>query len=102
MLPPFLAAAGYIREAVEQMEGYHRLLCDPRTGLFHHIWNEDTGRFDRADYWGGASGWAVSRHGPDAAAPSRDGESLQAADSGHGTAAHPALEGVVLPGRTGT
>lgn len=29
MLPPFLAAAGYIREAVEQMEGYHRLLCDP-------------------------------------------------------------------------
>ena len=60
MLPPFLAAAGYIREAVEQMEGYHRLLCDPRTGLFHHIWNEDTGRFDRADYWGGASGWAVA------------------------------------------
>ena len=60
MLPPFLAAAGHAREAVEQMEGYHRLLCDPRTGLFHHIWNDGTGRFDRADYWGGGNGWAAA------------------------------------------
>ena len=60
MLPPFLAAAGHMQEAVEQMEGYHRLLCDSQTGLFRHIWNEDKGCFDRADYWGGGNGWAAA------------------------------------------
>ncbi len=60
MLPPFLAAAGYGKEAVEQLEGYHRLLCDPATGLFRHIWNEETGQFDRPAFWGGGNGWAAA------------------------------------------
>ena len=60
MLPTFLAAAGHAQEAVEQMEGYHRLLCDPQSGLFHHIWDAETGRFVRADFWGGGNGWAAA------------------------------------------
>lgn len=60
MLPTFLAAAGHAQEAVEQMEGYHRLLCDPQSGLFHHIWDAETGRFVRADFWGSGNGWAAA------------------------------------------
>ena len=60
MLPTFLAAAGHAQEAVEQMEGYHRLLCDPQSGLFHHIWDAEAGRFVRADFWGGGNGWAAA------------------------------------------
>lgn len=60
MLPPFLAAAGYVSEAVEQMEGYHRLLCDPETGLFHHIWDDEKREFIRPAFWGGGNGWAVA------------------------------------------
>src|SRR5699024_1958404 len=56
MLPTFLAAAGHAQEAVEQMEGYYRLLCDPQTELFHHIWDAEAGRFVRADFWGGGNG----------------------------------------------
>ena len=60
MLPTFLAAAGHAQEAVEQMEGYYRLLCDPQTELFHHIWDAEAGRFVRADFWGGGNGWAAA------------------------------------------
>ena len=60
MLPTFLAAAGHTREAVEQMEGYYRLLCDPQTGLFHHIRDAEAGRFVRSDFWGGGNGWAAA------------------------------------------
>ena len=60
MLPTFLAAAGHAQEAVEQMEGYYRLLCDPQTGLFHHIWDAEARRFVRADFWGGGNGWAAA------------------------------------------
>ena len=60
MLPTFLAAAGHTREAVEQMEGYYRLLCDLQTGLFHHIWDAEAGRFVRSDFWGGGNGWAAA------------------------------------------
>ena len=60
MLPTFLAAAGHAQEAVEQMEGYHRLLCDPQSGLFHHIWDAQAGCFVRADFWGGGNGWAAA------------------------------------------
>lgn len=60
MLPTFLAAAGHTQEAVEQMEGYYRLLCDPQTGLFHHIRDAEAGRFVRSDFWGGGNGWAAA------------------------------------------
>ena len=42
------------------MEGYYRLLCDPQTELFHHIWDAEAGRFVRADFWGGGNGWAAA------------------------------------------
>jgi rhamnogalacturonyl hydrolase YesR len=60
MLPPFLAAAGRHAEAVAQVRGTRDLLCDPRTGLYHHVWDEDLGRYARPQYWGVGNGWAAA------------------------------------------
>lgn len=63
--PPFFAALGRVTEdrkwtnlAIEQAEGYIRLLQDAKTGLFHHFFLE---RATRAYVlgWGRGQGWAL-------------------------------------------
>jgi unsaturated rhamnogalacturonyl hydrolase len=60
MAPPFLAAAGQPEEAVKQLLGYRTILRDPSTGLYRHIWDDDTKTFARGLYWGVGNGWAAA------------------------------------------
>ncbi len=58
MLPPFLAAAGYYKEAVDQLRGYWRYLYCKESQLLHHMWTG--GKISRAAFWGGGVGWALA------------------------------------------
>jgi unsaturated rhamnogalacturonyl hydrolase len=60
MAPPFLAAAGYPAEAVQQVEGMRKILWDGSERLFHHMWDDGEKRFTRAAYWGSGNGWAAA------------------------------------------
>ena len=60
MLPPFLAAAGEYDECLRQIRGYLKALLDPEKHLMRHMWNDGTGHFDRAAFWGSGSGWTVA------------------------------------------
>ncbi len=60
MLPPFLAVAGHPAEAMQQIRGYRRILHDPQSKLYHHIWDEDRQAFARQALWGSGNGWAAA------------------------------------------
>ncbi|MCK7482467.1 MAG: glycoside hydrolase family 88 protein [Candidatus Moduliflexus flocculans] len=60
MAPPFLAVAGAQAEAVKQVEGFRRLLWDPKAGLFSHIWDDGRKAFERKAFWGVGNGWAAA------------------------------------------
>jgi len=60
MLPPFLAVAGHPEEAVKQITGYRKILMDPQTHLYSHIWDEDKKEFIREAFWGVGNGWAAA------------------------------------------
>jgi rhamnogalacturonyl hydrolase YesR len=60
MAPPFLAAAGHPREAVQQIEGFRKRLLDPNTKLYSHIWDESKQEFVRRDFWGVGNGWTAA------------------------------------------
>jgi rhamnogalacturonyl hydrolase YesR len=60
MAPPFLAAAGYPREAIKQVEGWRKRLWNPASQLYSHIWDEGQQAFVRASFWGVGNGWAAT------------------------------------------
>ena len=60
MLPPFLAAAGYYEEALQQIDGYWKCLYNPQAKLMSHIWDEESKIYKRADFWGVGNGWAIA------------------------------------------
>jgi rhamnogalacturonyl hydrolase YesR len=60
MAPPFLAAAGKLEEAINQVEGYRRILRDAEQELYYHIWDEDKQDFERKLFWGVGNGWAAA------------------------------------------
>ncbi|MDD2971360.1 MAG: glycoside hydrolase family 88 protein [Lachnospiraceae bacterium] len=60
MLPPFLAAAGYYQEALQQFYGYWDALYDEKTGLFYHQWKEDEKTYVNLAHWGVGNGWALT------------------------------------------
>ncbi len=60
MAPPFIAVAGYPREAVAQIDGFRRVLWDPQQRLFRHIWDDDTQSYTRGVFWGVGNGWAAA------------------------------------------
>jgi len=60
MLPPFLASAGFFREALVSLYGYWARLYDQGAGLMSHMWDEEYGQFVRAAHWGVGNGWAVA------------------------------------------
>lgn len=60
MLPPFLAVAGQPAEAMKQIAGCRRILQDPGSKLYSHIWDEDRKEFGRKAHWGSGNGWALA------------------------------------------
>jgi len=60
MSPPFLAAAGYYMEAMEQIEEYRNILFHSEKRIFSHMWDEGSGSFVRKDFWGVGNGWAIA------------------------------------------
>ncbi len=60
MLPPFLAVAGQPAEAMNQIAGCRRILQDPKTKLYSHMWDEDRQDFERKAFWGSGNGWALA------------------------------------------
>ena len=58
--PPFLAYAGHLDEAIQQIDGHRRRLWDPQKKMLSHMWNEDRKQFNRKDCWGGGNGWAAA------------------------------------------
>lgn len=60
MLPPFLARAGFVDEALKQLDGWWAALWDAEKGLLSHQWNDETQRFDRREAWGVGNGWALA------------------------------------------
>jgi len=60
MLPPFLAVAGQLDEALRQIEGMKKRLWNPEKKLYSHMWDEGRQKFKRADCWGVGNGWAAA------------------------------------------
>ena len=60
MLPPFLARAGHIEEAIRQLDGYWDALLVPEKGLLAHRWDDAQKQFVRRDVWGVGNGWAAA------------------------------------------
>ena len=60
MLPPFLARAGYVKEAMLQINGWWDALFDPQTRLLAHIWDDGAKTFIRSAKWGVGNGWAAA------------------------------------------
>jgi rhamnogalacturonyl hydrolase YesR len=60
MLPPFLAVAGHPAEAMKQIAGYRRILQDPKTKLYSHMWDDDRQDFERKALWASGNGWALA------------------------------------------
>lgn len=60
MVPPFLAAAGHIDEAIRQIRGFRKVLWNPKDRLYSHYWDDDVKAFGRKDYWGVGNGWAAA------------------------------------------
>jgi rhamnogalacturonyl hydrolase YesR len=60
MLPPFLAAAGYYKEALNNLYGYWDALYDREARLMCHMWDDDAGKYIRAAHWGTGNGWALA------------------------------------------
>lgn len=60
MVVPLLVLAGRVEEAQRQLDGHERRLRDPGTGLYAHIWDEDSQALARAALWGTGNGWVAA------------------------------------------
>lgn len=58
--PAVLAQAGHHQLAVNQMEGILKRLKDPLTGLYRHVWNDETNAYKRDLLWGVGNGWILT------------------------------------------
>lgn len=60
MLPPFLARAGYYREAMCNLDGYWDVLINEKTGLLSQRWDDGAKKLLREKFWGVGNGWALA------------------------------------------
>ena len=60
MLPPFLVAAGYVKEALANFYGYWEALYDKEAHLLRHRWNDATKEFTNPAHWGTGNGWCLA------------------------------------------
>jgi len=58
--PPFLAAMGFVDEALAQIEGYRQRLWNTEKKLLAHIWDDGKRQFRNGNFWGGGNGWAAA------------------------------------------
>src|SRR5271157_356508 len=58
--PPFLAAMGFVDEALAQIEGYRQRLWNKEKKLLAHIWDDGIRQFRDGNFWGGGNGWAAA------------------------------------------
>ena len=59
-MTPFLALSGHADAALQQIEGYRRVLWDQDRKLYSHKWDTATGDFARRDFWGVGNGWTAA------------------------------------------
>jgi rhamnogalacturonyl hydrolase YesR len=59
MIPVALAAAGYYKEALNNLNGYWKILFNPGKKLIHHRWDDDKQTFFRSAFWGVGNGWTL-------------------------------------------
>ena len=59
-MPCALAKAGHVQAALTQMDGICRRLYDEKTGLYFHIWDDETGSYKRPFLWGIGNGWILT------------------------------------------
>ncbi len=60
MAPPFIAAMGKYKEAMEQVDGLRRILWSDNDKLFSHVWGDGNHAFSDGRFWGGGNGWAAA------------------------------------------
>ena len=60
MAPPFLAVAGQLDDAIQQIHGIKKRLWNSEAKLYAHIWNEDRNALTRSAHWGVGNGWVVT------------------------------------------
>lgn len=60
MAPPFMAACGKFKEAVHQVNGFRKLLWNPKKKLFSQIWDDGKKVFIQEKFWGVGNGWAAA------------------------------------------
>ncbi len=60
MLPPFLAAAGHVKEALINLYGYWDVLFDRDAKLMCHMWDDENKVFVRDAHWGTGNGWTLA------------------------------------------
>jgi rhamnogalacturonyl hydrolase YesR len=60
MAPPFLAAAGQVDDALQQIRGIKSRLWNPTVNLYAHMWDEDRHALSRSAHWGVGNGWAAA------------------------------------------
>jgi rhamnogalacturonyl hydrolase YesR len=59
MMPPFLIAAGYHKEAVKQINGYWDALYDPNIKMLNWIWHDKEKHFTRTHHRSICTGYAA-------------------------------------------
>lgn len=59
-MPYALAKAGHAQAALTQMNGICRRLYDEKTGLYFHIWDDETAGYIRPFLWGIGNGWILT------------------------------------------
>jgi len=60
MVPPFLAVAGQVDEAILQIYGIKRRLWNSEAKLYAHIWDEERNALTRSKHWGVGNGWVAA------------------------------------------
>jgi unsaturated rhamnogalacturonyl hydrolase len=60
MLPPFLAACGEYREAINQIDGWRHFLLNEKEKLYYHIYDYENQSFKRKELWGTGNGWSAA------------------------------------------
>lgn len=59
-MPYALAKAGHMQAAITQMDGIRHRLYDKKTGLYFHIWDDETSGYKRHLLWGIGNGWILT------------------------------------------
>lgn len=60
MAPPFMAACGKFKEAVQQVKGFRKILWNHKKQLFSQIWDDGNKTFIQEKFWGVGNGWAAA------------------------------------------